>query len=352
MTRNAEPSVVTVQDVAQASGLSASSVSAVLSGQHVKRRIPAVTVDRVLAAAKRLHYVPNVTARSLRAKASDAKHVVLTFLTTYEAPAFLLSHTLSALEAAIARRGEAAANYQVNIEFYHSGKLNQLPGLTGGRRFNGAIIANTIDADDHFLATTKLPMPVVLLGRRIPGYPSVSSRSEVIGRKAAEILIAAGRTKLAVMQPAVLTQATRSRLAAFVTTAEKKLGVPPMVIACSSMQERAGFEAMTRILGSTAACDGIFAISDGLAIGAYQAIKKAGRTIPGDIAMVGVGDNPASQYIDPPLTCFESASEAQNEAAANLLIDLVNGVPPRRLQDDVPVTSILRESTGHSSPEP
>lgn len=349
MTRKAERSVVTVQDIAREAGLSASSVSAVLSGQHVKRRIPAITVDRVLAATRKLRYVPNVTARSLRAKASGTKHVVLSVLTSYEAPVFLLSQTLHALERAITQRGEAASNYLVNVEFFHAGRLRQLSGLTDGHRCNGAIVTNTIDLDDQFLSSAKLPFPLVLLGRRIPGYPGVSAKTEVTGRKAAEILIEAGRRKLAVLQPTVLTQATRSRFAAFVTTVEHTVGVPPMMITCDGLQERAGYEAMTRVLALNPVCDGIFALSDGLAIGAYLAIKKSGRTIPGDIAMVGVGDNPASHYIDPPLTCFESAEEAQNEAAAQLLINLVNGAPQENLTVEVPVVPILRESTGHTS---
>ena len=235
------------------------------------------------------------------------------------------------------------------MEFFHAGRLNQLSGLTDGHRCNGAIVTNTIDADDHFLASSKLPFPVVLLGRRIPGYPSVSAKSEIVGRKAAEILIEAGRRKLAVLQPTVLTQATRSRFAAFVTTVEQRVGIPPMMITCDGLQERAGYDAMTRILRFNPACDGIFAVSDGLAIGAYLAIKKSGRMIPADIAMVGVGDNPASHYIDPPLTCFESVEEAQNEAAAQLLINLVNGVHAESPPDDMPVVPLLRESTGHKS---
>lgn len=345
--KKARNPVVTVQDIAREIGLSASSVSAVLSGQHVKRRIAAETVERVMAAARKLRYVPNVTARSLRAKDAATKHVVLSILTSYEAPVFLVAQALRALEGAITQRGEAAANYTVNVEMFHAGKLQQLSGLSDGHRCNGALITNTIDLDDQFLASAKLPFPVVLLGRRIPGYASVSARSELIGRKAAEILLAAGRRKLAVLQPAVLTQATRSRLAAFVTTAEQATGMPPMMITCDNLQERAGYDAMRRYLGFNPACDGIFSISDGLAIGAYCAIKRSGRAIPWDIALVGVGDNPASHYLDPPLTCFENSEESQHQAAAKMLLELVNGSPPENMTVEVPVAPLLKESTGH-----
>ena len=347
MPSKTDHSVVTVQDIARELGLSPSSVSAVLTGQHVKRRIASQTVERVLAVAKRLRYVPNITARNLRAKASRTKHVVLSVLTSYEAPLFLVSQALHALERGIAQRGEATAIYSVNMEFFHAGQLSTLSGLSDGHRCNGAIVTNTLDVDDQFLAASKLPFPVVLLGRRISGYPSVSAKSEIIGRKAAEILIEAGRRKLAVLQPTVLTQATRSRFAAFFSTVEQTVGVSPLMITCENLQEKSGYEAMRRFLGFNPVCDGVFAISDGLAIGAYLAIKDSGRTIPGDMAMVGVGDNPASCYLDPPLTCFESAEGAQHEAAARLLLGLVNGAAAANLVIDVPVSPLLRESTGH-----
>ena len=346
-----ETSVVTVEHIAEKTGLSASSVSAVLNGRHVKRRISPETVARVLAAAKKLRYVPNVTARSLRAKASGTRHIVLSILTSYEAPVFLVTQALRALDHVINERGEAAANYTVNVEMFHAGRLSEVSGLSDGHRCNGAIVTNTIDLDDQFLASSKLGFPVVMLGRRIPGYPSVSIKSDVMGRKAAEILIEAGRRKLSVLQPATLTQVTRSRLAAFVTTAEQSTGLPPTMITCDSLDERAGYEATQRFLGFNPACDGIFALSDGLAIGAYHAIKKAGRSIPRDIAMVGVGDNPAAHYIDPPLTCFEYAEEAQHQAAAKLLLNLVNGTVPEKTVVEVPVSALLRESTGHTGEE-
>lgn len=271
---------------------------------------------------------------------------MLSILTSYEAPVFLVTPAPRALENAIARRGDTT-DYTVNIEMFHAGHLERLPGLIIGHRCNGAIISNTVDLDDQFLAATRLPFPVVLLGRRIPGYAGVSVNFEMVGRQAVDILAKAGRRRLAVLLPAVLTQATRTRLAAFVGTAERRLGTPPVMITCENLQERAGYEAMTRFLGGNQECNGVFAVTDSLAIGAYLAIRRSGRRIPEEIAMVGVGDNPASDYIDPPLTSFEFAEEAQNQAAARMLLNLVDGLPLAKATVEIPVTPVLRESTGH-----
>lgn len=347
MARAFPTSVVTVQDVAREAGLSPSTVSAVLTGNHVKRRISAETVELVRKAARRLRYIPNVTARSLRAKQAGTNHVVLTVLTSFEAPVFLVSQVLHSLDRELAALSGTGVRHTVGIQMFHAGLLHQVPGITQGNFCNGAIVANTIDADDQFLAATQLPFPVVLLGRRIPGYAGVSVKSELIGRKAAQILIEIGRRRLAVLQPSVLTQVTRSRLSAFVTLADEQIGVPPMIVTADGLTERAGYEAMRGFLEKNPRCDGIFATTDSLAIGAYRAFKAAGRQIPADVAVVGVGDNPASDFIDPALTCFESAEEAQHEAAARLLLELVSGHQPAKATIEVPVAALLRGSTGH-----
>ena len=160
MARPSGISVATVQDIAREAGLSASSVSAVLTGQHVKRRIAAGTVQRVWNAAKKLNYQPNVTARSLRAKSSSTKEIVLSVFTSYEAPLFLVSQAVRALEDGITRLNDPSTRYRVNIEVFHAGKLEELPGLVDGHRCNGAIVTNTISRDDDFLAATKFAFPV------------------------------------------------------------------------------------------------------------------------------------------------------------------------------------------------
>jgi LacI family transcriptional regulator len=335
---------VTLAQIAKETSLSLSSVSAVLSGRHVQRRISAETVERVLNVAKKLHYLPNVTARSLRARGSGQAKIVISILTSHEAPFAFVGQLIRATEMALGTRGLDCA---VNVELFHAGRLHEISGLRNGLRCNGALLTNTIDIDDQYLASSQFPFPVVLLGRRISGYPSVSVKSDLIGRKAAEILLQAGRRKLAVLQSSLLTQATRSRLSAFVTTAEQTAGITPTIITCDALTEAAGFNAMERFLRFKSGCDGVFAVSDILAIGAYHAVHKAGYNIPGDLAFVGVGDSPVSQFLSPPLTGFATAEEAQHQTSIELLLDLVTGASLETKHVELPVTPIRRESSGH-----
>jgi LacI family transcriptional regulator len=343
---------MTVKDIAKKAGVSASTVSAVLNNRQIERRISPSSVEKVLAAARSLGYVPNIAARRLRDQPSGNRQVVIGILTSYEAPVRLVSQTLHALEQRISQADPQGTTYSVIIEIFHAGRLRDLPGFIDGRRFNGAIITNTVAEDDNFLATARLPFPVVLVGRSIPGYPGVNGSPQALGAEAARILESAGRQRLAVLCPRVLTQATERRLSGFFEAAIRQTGSLPDKIVSPNLSASGGCEAMREYLKRGGQCDGLFVVTDALALGAYHSIKRVGRRIPDDIAVVGVGDQENGPFLDPPLTSFSSGQEAMNQQVAAMLISMLSGETVSPYSLDVPLEIRLRESTGHSSRVP
>jgi LacI family transcriptional regulator len=342
-------SFITVKDIAARAGLSPSSVSAVLNNRQVERRISEESVQKVLQAARALGYVPNIAARRLRDRNGGNHQVIVAILTSYEAPVRLVSQALRALEEVMGEEAEKGIQFSVSIEIFHAGQLRELPGLIEGRRFNAAIITNTIAEDDEFLASVNLPFPVVLLGRQIPGYPSVCEEPGRLGREASGLLLSIGRQKLAVLCPELLTQATRGRVNAFSETVLRDTGRLPDRVISSSLSAQGGYEAMRSYLAAGGDCDGIFTVTDSLAVGAYHAIKESGRKIPASIAVVGVGDHETGAFLDPPLSSFSNAHHTMNRKAAEMLVQMLRGenVPQERFE--VPVETRLRESTGNVS---
>lgn len=345
-----QKSTATVTDIAKRAGLSPSTVSAVLNKRQVERRISEKSVQKVLDAARSLGYMPNIAARRLRdSNGGGRREVVIGILTSFEAPVRLVSQALNALQEITDRTDPEGVSYSVIIEVFHAGRLKELPGLIEGRRCNAAIITNTVAEDDNFLANTKLPFPVVLLGRSVPGYPSVSEQPARLGLGAAEILVSGGRRKIAVLCPQMLTQATQGRVTSFAETSLRELGNLPDRIVSSSLSAVGGYEAMRAYLEQGGQCDGLFTVTDSLAVGAYHAIKKSGRKIPEDIAVVGVGDHETGRFLDPPLTSFSNAQNAMNKSAAGILLKMLRGEDVELNVTEVPVMSRLRESTGHRS---
>ncbi len=108
-----------------------------------------------------------------------------------------------------------------------AGRLKDKPGLLDSNRYHGVIITNTLPEDDQFLANARLPYPVVILGRRIASYCCVLESPDFVGRRAAEALLDAGATKLAILHGRSLTHTTANRVAAFERVAKERTGRAP-----------------------------------------------------------------------------------------------------------------------------
>lgn len=343
-SRSKSPVRATVRGIADAAGVSIGSVSSVLNNRHVERRISPATVEKIRAAAAELGYLPNISARRLRSGGSSKNTVVLALITSFEAPIPLVKHFIAALQRAVAAGSDHS--FSLLIEMFPAGHLREMPGLLTGDHFNAALIMNTTAADDAFLTRVHLPYPSVLVNRAIPGYASVVE-AVTTGARPAEILFRSKRRRLAVLHGSPLTQSTRARVDTFMQRSAQLTGSAPAEIVAENLSETAGYEALQAFLERGGKCDGLYAVSDALALGAYRAIKERGLTIPADMAVMGVGDYDIAPFFDPPLSCVGvSHRELAEQASALLLQQLARGAEPGRTVA-VPLVEALRASSGH-----
>jgi len=107
--------------------------------------------------------------------------------------------------------------------------------------------------------------------------------------------------------------------------------------------ETEGRSGMRRLLEQYPTIDGVFAYNDLMAIGAMQEIRRTGRVVPDDIAVVGCDDIHMSQVVSPALTTIHIDREALGREAVRRLLELCDG---NTEQHDVllPVTLSIRDS--------
>jgi len=342
---SAQPAVrVGLKDIAARAGVSIGSVSSVLKNLDIERRIPAATAERIRRTAAELGYLPNITARSLRTGGGASSTVLLALITSFEAPIPLVNLFITSLR----RRAEQIGglpNFALMIEMFSVGELKKLPGLITGDFFNAAIITNTITEDDQFLSRSRLPYPSVLVNRCIPDYSSVMEDRDS-GARAAEILVTISkRNNIVVLYGTPLTQATHVRVQAFNKWNTERAGGPVVEIVADSLSERGGYEAMRTFLASGRKCDGVYAVSDALALGAYKAIKGQGLSIPNDISVLGVGDYEIVPFLDPPLSSVGVSHERMADETSRLLLGQLQKRYTEPKQIFLPIHEVLREST-------
>ena len=90
---------------------------------------------------------------------------------------------------------------------------------------------------------------------------------------------------------------------------------------------------MGRLLDQRPGIDAVFVASDIMAAGALHALRRAGRRVPDDVAVIGFDDLPLAQHTQPPLTTIRQPLERVGAAAAELLLAALDGA------DDSPTPS-------------
>lgn len=338
------PTRTTLQSIAVHAGVSISSVSTVLNHRHLERRISTETVQKIRETAVKLGYMPNISARQLRSGRNSRNSIVLALVTSFEAPIPLINHFIFSLRNAASQQATlAGGTISVMVEMFSARTLRDLPGILTGDHFNAAMFLNTTAEDDLFIQRSYLPYPAVLVNRIVPGYPAVCE-DRMAGARAATILAAKRRVDLGVLHGSPLTQITQARVDSFLRQAAATLGKEAHEISTDNLSPEGGFQAMRDFLRRGGKVDGLYAVSDALALGAFRALKEAGLRIPHDVAVMGVGDFDSGPYFDPPLASVGVCHRALANKASELLLEqLVHpGAPCRHVS--LPVIETLGAS--------
>ena len=102
--------------------------------------------------------------------------------------------------------------------------------------------------------------------------------------------------------------------------------------------------AVYRLLDRRPGLDAVFVASDLMAAGALRALRRSGRRVPEDVAVIGFEDSPLARHTDPKLTTVRQPVEAMGERLASELLALIG----RAGQDPVHVVLdtelVIRES--------
>lgn len=120
---------------------------------------------------------------------------------------------------------------------------------------------------------------------------------------------------------------------------------PTLVEECAeSISE--GFEAMNRVFEATASVPtAVIAYNDMIAIGAMDAIKQRGYSIPEEISVIGFDDIPLASEVVPPLTTIEVPKVLMGTLAADILFQRIRGETSPTRKVLLPPRTIVRGST-------
>lgn len=284
--------MVTMSDVARAAGVSPMTVSNVINGRP---NVSEATRERVRQVIRELGYQVNLTARHLRAGRTDSIALIAPNFNGYfgelgDGIARLLQRSGRHLvmESTLARLDAELEAFSMARLRMHDGAFISVSGLSAEQ-----------------VARLQSPVPVVLLGeRQMPGELDHLQLDNVGGgRLATSHLVERGARRIAVLggsldperdMPFTRQEGWRRAL----EDAGLEAG-PELVLELEQYSPDEAAGALTGLLQSDDSIDGVFAVTDTVALGALAALRAAGRSVPDEVQVCGFDNLEAAEFSHP-----------------------------------------------------
>jgi DNA-binding LacI/PurR family transcriptional regulator len=330
----------TLEVVAAAAGVSRATASRVMNGSSRVSESARTAVER---AVQELGYVPNRAARNLVTKRSDSIALVIT-----ESGQRLFSEPFF---AGITRGvGQALVDSDIQLVLLMAqspAERERLERYLSSRHVDGAVMISLHGNDPLPRRLTAQGMPAVVGGR--PTSPEGLSFVDVDNRRGAfdavAYLVGAGRRRVATISGPRDMSVGIDRLIGYQDAlSEAGLAVTPELIETGDFTEVGGAAAMRSLLDRAPDVDALFAASDLMAAGALRVLREAGRTVPGDVAVMGFDDSLVATHCNPPLSTVHQPMEQMGREMARMLLTQIATGDPTPQQVVLPTDLVLRES--------
>ncbi|BDZ52229.1 transcriptional regulator [Frondihabitans sucicola] len=341
-TSSGRPSV-TLKDVAERVGVTSSAASMALGGHG---RISEKTRQAIREAAAELGYVPSSAGRALRNQRSGAVALIVPDTSQHVLGHSYFMHVLTGISAAANARDVQVILSTTTEE---AGDVAAYQRVVRSRSADGAIVTSAAVTDPGLEALVASGLPVVLIGNfpYLPDAVSVGIDDVAASRRATEHLLDVhGRTELVHVTGPLDHQTGIDRRIGFLDAIEASGGRAHGRLLEGDFSEAAGRQAVESLLGRGTGVDGIVFANDDMAFGGLQALKAAGRSVPGDVSIVGFDDFGLSRVTTPGITTMRAPAEDMARRATERLFRVIDGSggSPDRLT--LPVDLVVRDSCG------
>lgn len=290
------PVLPTLADVAELAGVSCATASRVLTGSA---RVRPQTRHKVEQAISQLGYARNRAPRSIQPRGTGSIALVV----CEENVKFFADPFFARMLWGISKPLTAADLQLVLLTLYAGRDYHTLSRYLRSGHVDGALFISMHSRPDFDL--TSLGLPLVLCGRPVDGADTVTyvDADNIDGaQQAVTHLLHTGRTAIATIAGPPDMSPGIDRLLGY-KKAMTAVGTPdPGMIAYGDFTRRSGEHALYRLIDHRPGLDAVFVASDLMAAGALHALRRLGRRVPDDVAVIGFDDLPLSQHTEPTLS--------------------------------------------------
>ena len=306
----------TMKDLSRETGLGLATISKYFNGGTVREK------NRVLieAAVKKLHYVPNEVARSLKTQHSRVIGVVIPELSN----AFITS-IISTMEDILRKHDYAVIVCDCRSDVKREKEAVE---FLMHRRVDGLINMATDTSGSHLKAALSAGIPVLLIDRLIDSLRGKVSAVVIdnvhAAGQAVQKLTSLGHRQIGLVLGSPNLFTTNQRLNGYLD-ALREAGITPseQYIRYGDYTLDGGYQAVLDLLSLKERPTALFVTNFEMTLGAMLALQRSGVRIPEDLSVIGFDKLELFGEIFPDLTLIRQPQLSIGREAASLMLDLV-----------------------------
>jgi LacI family transcriptional regulator len=193
----------------------------------------------------------------------------------------------------------------------------------------------------------RLSIPVVVVdpaGGADADVPAIGATNWAGGRSATEHLVSLGHRRIGLIAGPKLLMCSRARLDGY-RAALDAAGIDEQLIVQGDFMHESGYAGCGQLLDAPDPPTAIFASSDTMALGAYEAARRRGLRVPDDLSIVGFDDLPESRWSSPPLTTVRQPLAEMGGLAARTALRMARGEQIEVPRVELATELVVRDST-------
>jgi LacI family transcriptional regulator, galactose operon repressor len=323
---------VTMAAIARAAGVSVPTVSRVVNGRGGVAGATRERIERLLS------------QHEYRARSSP--HSGLVQVVFPEIDCTWETEHLAGIEAGVrdagARLVVSALNGRVAAE-------DELVRRLRTGHADGVILAAATGDHPMVGALESLRIPAVALDPAVTAareMPTVGASNWSGARSATAHLLALGHRRIAMIAGSKVLECSSARLAGYLAALDEAgVAEDPVLVETSDYEFASGFAAARRLLEPAEPPTAIFASSDNIALGVYEAARLRGLSIPEQLSVVGFDDLPVAGWMSPPLTTVRQPLQEMGRLAARTVLRLAGRETVDYPHVELSTTLVVRHST-------
>ena len=317
MNEQRQEKIPTIQDVARCANVAVGTVSRVINDSP---GVKPATRQRVLAAVEALDYSPNLIARSMTSRRTDAVGVIVPFFTR---PFF--SEVLRGVEVMITQAGRELVLYNVQSNEQCDSYFRKLPKQ---RKVDGLLVISLYPDDAIAAGFKNAGLPVVLVDAYHPRLTSLVVNNVEGAYQAVKCLIEHGHRRIGFINGMSegdfhFNPGNDRFIGLHRALGEAGLLYEPDLVLTAEWDRQGGRRAALQLLTRPDRPTAIFAASDLQAVGVLEAARSLNMSVPDDLSLVGFDGIELSEIME--LSTVQQPMKYMGELGAQKLIEQIEG---------------------------